>query len=505
MVSVVIQAVAGLEETMADFEAGALSGADAAKMVDVFAKGERLCATGKAMCARRATEASVHRREGHRSPAAWLAARTGDSVGDAVAALSTAQAAESLPHLGEALRGGEISPRRAAQVADAAKANPAAEAELVQAAKCDSMRGLRERAAQAKAAVGSTESESARYEALRRSRYLRHWSDPDGAFHLDARLTPDDGARVAARIAAMAARISAQARAAGVSEPRSAHAADALVALVGGAGGGAAAGPGIGQADTRASTDGADGPEAGVFPPSPRLDPELWAMENAQCRPLPKVQPEGVTCAGAGATSPVRPDRRADPGGEAASDFPPAQVSVRIDIEALRRGYVEGDECCEIPGVGPVPAATARALLGDAWLRLIITDGADVATVCHAGRTIPAHVRSALLERDRACVVPGCDIDYGLEIDHWVVPVVEHGPTELANLARLCHFHHVQKTHHGFVLEGGPGRWTWIPPPRPSPSATGPPPSAGPRSAQGPLPPPAAQPGQPSLFDTADP
>ena len=101
--------------------------------------------------------------------------------------------------------------------------------------------------------------------------------------------------------------------------------------------------------------------------------------------------------------------------------------------------------------------------MGDALTRLVITDGVDVTTVCHLGRAIPAHLRTALLERDRRCVVPGCDVEDGLEIDH-VRPFAEGGPTSLDNLARLCQWHHQLKTHRGFQLLGGPGRWRWITP-----------------------------------------
>ncbi len=143
---------------------------------------------------------------------------------------------------------------------------------------------------------------------------------------------------------------------------------------------------------------------------------------------------------------------------------PPAVVHVRVDVAALRRGWAGDGEVCEIAGVGPVPVESARSLLGDAWLKLVLVDGVDVATVCHAGRTIPAPVRTALIERDRTCVVPGCGSDLGLEIDHWRVPFAEGGPTSLANLARLCHHHHFLKTFRGFRLSGGPGRWVWHPP-----------------------------------------
>ena len=89
-----------------------------------------------------------------------------------------------------------------------------------------------------------------------------------------------------------------------------------------------------------------------------------------------------------------------------------------------------------------------------------------------------ARLRTALVARDRTCVVPGCGVSWGLEIDH-VVPFAEGGPTSLDNLALLCHHHHFLKTFEGWVLErtggertdgGGPGRaragptWTFEPP-----------------------------------------
>jgi len=48
----------------------------------------------------------------------------------------------------------------------------------------------------------------------------------------------------------------------------------------------------------------------------------------------------------------------------------------------------------------------------------------------------------------------------GLEIDH-VVALADGGLTAIENLARVCRWHHAQKTHHGWRLAGRPGAWTW--------------------------------------------
>jgi hypothetical protein len=51
---------------------------------------------------------------------------------------------------------------------------------------------------------------------------------------------------------------------------------------------------------------------------------------------------------------------------------PDKKVIARIDVEALNRGRVEGDEICEIAGVGPVAVSAVRRLLSDAFLTLVI-------------------------------------------------------------------------------------------------------------------------------------
>jgi hypothetical protein len=137
---------------------------------------------------------------------------------------------------------------------------------------------------------------------------------------------------------------------------------------------------------------------------------------------------------------------------------------VRVDLAALRRGELDEGEVCEIPGVGPVPVSVARRLLGDAFLKLVVTDGIDVQSVCHAGRHVSAFIDTALEERDRCCVVPGCDATAFLERDHWQESFAEGGPTDLVNLCRICSRHHHLKHEKGFVLRGGPGKWEWIAP-----------------------------------------
>ena len=156
-------------------------------------------------------------------------------------------------------------------------------------------------------------------------------------------------------------------------------------------------------------------------------------------------------------------------------------VHVVIDHAALVRGRAEAGERCEVAGVGPVPVPVARSLLDDAFVTAVVTQGVEVHTVAHLGRHPTAHQRSALAVRDPECVVPSCHVRLGLEIDH-VEPWSATRITKLDALARLCRFHHAQKTHEGYRLEGGPGHWRWLkpdgtevlprPPPQPPPPRT---------------------------------
>ena len=126
---------------------------------------------------------------------------------------------------------------------------------------------------------------------------------------------------------------------------------------------------------------------------------------------------------------------------------------MRIDHAALIRGTTEPGETCEIAGIGPVPVAVARTLADDSILKVLVHDATDVRAVSHAGRTIPARLRTALEELFPECCIEGCHVDRHLEIDH-NIPVSEGGPTALWNLTRPCRHHHDHKHAHNLRIVG---------------------------------------------------
>ncbi|HWD50919.1 MAG TPA: hypothetical protein VG412_00855, partial [Acidimicrobiales bacterium] len=54
------RALAAIASFVESFEPGRYSGGDAAELVGIFAQGERLCAAGKTLAAKRAADADQH-------------------------------------------------------------------------------------------------------------------------------------------------------------------------------------------------------------------------------------------------------------------------------------------------------------------------------------------------------------------------------------------------------------------------------------------------------------
>jgi len=392
--------VEGLRALVGEVEPRCLSGEDAARLLGLFAEIERLASVGKALMARRVEETSLHKRHGHRSASDYLAATTKISPAEAQRTLEATRRMEELPEAAEAWRRGQLSQSQANEIAAAASVDPSIESELVAVATSKPLAELAERCGKVRATAAD---EKSRYRAIHQSRYLRHWTGIDGAFRMDLRTTVEAGAAIMAGLQPFKEQVFADARCAVRRERSDAYAADALVAMA---------------------------------------------------RAAHPVTPEAAE---ANQDEPARASNR---GGSSRSA---TSVAIRVDAEALARGYVEGGETCEIPGIGPVPVATAQSLLGDATVKLLLTRGVDVVSVLHLGRTVTAHQRSALEQRDPTCVVEGCRVRNHLEIDHvdgWALTKV----TTLDRLARLCSWHHHQKTYDGYRLVGGPGHWTWCAP-----------------------------------------
>lgn len=166
-----------------------LDGEHAAALFGDAARAERLCTAIKARLARRVEETKVWREGGHRSAAHWVAEATGATVGAAARTLETARALYQLPASDAAFRAGQLSDLQAAEITSTAIADPRAEADLLEAASLTSVKGLRDRCREVRA--GAEENDAAWARRLHVSRRAHAWTDPDGAYRLEARLAPD--------------------------------------------------------------------------------------------------------------------------------------------------------------------------------------------------------------------------------------------------------------------------------------------------------------------------
>jgi hypothetical protein len=373
---VIEEAAEALEEAAGRVDPRALDGTRALALVEVLVKVERIAAAARTVVTRRVEETRAWRRTGHRSMAEWLAATNGTTVSEAIGSIETARSLEELPATEASFRAGDLSETQAREVTAGAIENPGAERSLLDTARAETVKTLRQRSRAVIAAATAEDEERERDAKVHRERYLRRWLDGDGALCLSGRMTADAGARLFAQVDGIAERLAKAAANDGIHERADALSADALVAL-------------------------------------------------------------------------------ADPGART-----PAAVQLTVDAARLRHDSSAAGETCEIAGIGEVSVPAAERLLGSAVLTAIVRNGVDVTTISHPGRTLPIALERAVLARDPMCVVLGCDQRDHLEFDH-VVPVNENGPTELANIARLCEWHHYLKTHRRYRLTGGPGNWAW--------------------------------------------
>ncbi|HUS62674.1 MAG TPA: hypothetical protein VMY34_10790, partial [Acidimicrobiales bacterium] len=105
--------LAGLE----GFDPDAVPLTDVPSVIRLFTVIERIGATGRMLVARRAAEAQLHRAEGERSAADWLATLMGAPVGKAIDELKTSQEIGEHPDVDAAARNAELSQGQLSEIA----------------------------------------------------------------------------------------------------------------------------------------------------------------------------------------------------------------------------------------------------------------------------------------------------------------------------------------------------------------------------------------------------
>ena len=229
-------AIRNMRSFLADADPARVTTDQAVELLKDFLELGRLAEAGKVLFAARAAESTAWVDAGHASAASWLAQQAREPMGDAISAIETSRQIDRLPDTADALRSGDLSGAQVRAVARAADRDPSAEAELLELAARQSLKKLKDRSHQVLTQTASRQGEAARHRAIHEKRYARTYIDHLGAFHLEARLTKDVGARVQSMLDAESDARFEQARKAGVRETPDRYRADALVALLTGDG-----------------------------------------------------------------------------------------------------------------------------------------------------------------------------------------------------------------------------------------------------------------------------
>lgn len=222
---------ARLAELAGTLEPGALSPEAARSVLGGAAAIERRAAGLRLLVTRRALVAAPYQDEGHRSEASWLAEQTRTSVPEAVQTIVTAQRLAELPATTDAVRRGDLSPLEVRTIAAAATADPSAESDLLEAVDSLSMRGFCDYAR--RVATVARDGDPGHRAELVSKRFVRWWTDTEGAFRLSGGFTPEEGMEMVTAIRSRTAHMADEATLAGRhGEPQAALDADALVSIV---------------------------------------------------------------------------------------------------------------------------------------------------------------------------------------------------------------------------------------------------------------------------------
>lgn len=393
-------AVSELRAAVGAIDPAVVTGSEAERLMAPLSQARNVCAGGLAALAARVADTGRWKQAEATSPEAHVGSLTGESAGSGRRLLDAGRKLEDAPGAKRALGAGKLSLDQAAEIASAvsetaASADPEVagragevEARLLEVAEAGDLARLRDAAAKAK--------QAARDEAHQRrvqhdTRHLRRRAFDDGSVGGSFKLPPGVASEVWGVLDRLTAHHFDRARRAGVRYPRDAYAADALCTAIGVA---------------------------------------------------PSVHPDRVVPVGAGCPTDERQGR--------ARAVPEPQVNLHkelvvvVDAASLINGRLGPDGTCEIPGVGPVPVQTARELLGDAGVSIVVTKGVDIANVTLGGRRLSKSMRLAMLASGRwRC--GDCGTPYRLQGDH-DEPFALSQHTKLDELIPRCPVCHDRKS-----------------------------------------------------------
>jgi hypothetical protein len=387
-----VESVRGLRAALVSFQPEVYSGEDCAVLVEELAAIEKVSAAARVRAAARAGECGAHRERGFSDVSDWMARATGSTVGSAKTALKTAAALEAQPEAKAALDAGELSFAQARELVRTEAALPGSTAGLLDVAKGESLRTLKEQARDRRLrAIDPDELHQRQHAAM----YHRHWVTALGNIAYAGELPPELGIPFINTLDAETDRLWLKAHR---------------------------------DANRRAGQQALDHSETASGHRAPAAKVEVRRSALAALAFVRMLENGG----GKGKAN------RAD-------------LMIVCDLNAYRRGHTHDGEPCHIVGGGPIPVSVVKELGRDAFLKAVLHTGTEIHTIAHFGRRYPAVLRTALELgpapdfNGNVCAAPGCDRLYHLQDDH-IDPVANDGPTSYANRQPLCPPHHRMKT-----------------------------------------------------------
>src|SRR5581483_2906629 len=181
--------VRALRAALVAFRPESVSAEECAVLVEELASAEKASAAARLRATVRAGAAGAHRERGFADVSDWLARAAGSSTASAKAALDTAAALEA----------GELSLAQAQELAKAAAACPGSTAELLDIAKRQSLKTLKEEARDRRMRSVAPEELHARQHA---ARMFRHWRTGLGTLGFTGELPPEVGVPIMNRLEA---------------------------------------------------------------------------------------------------------------------------------------------------------------------------------------------------------------------------------------------------------------------------------------------------------------
>ena len=367
----------------------------------------------------------------------WLAGETHESEAEAQRRLEAGKAGRTHAATGKKLREGHLSTGTAGAIGKAADADPQAEERLLDDAETKPAEDVRKRAHEAKRRAAKA-SEADREKRRHHERKLTSWDDDDGGISGRFSTTTRQWAPIHGTLETFREAAFKRARRLGGEDPS------------------VTAKTGAGYT--------MDGLELMAHVAAGGVPADLGYIDDDLPAALRKRLRQGAT--GAGSVK----------GGGSPNGMGLGKLIVRVDADALKRGWAEGDEVCDIPGVGPISVAAVRDLLPTAFCSVVFTKANDVVSVAHVGRRPDAFQTTALQWRHPTCTTRGCRHTARIQADHdddWANTFY----TWLPGLNGACDQCHAKKTTKGWAWIGdadADGKRTFVAPDDPRhPSTTG--------------------------------